>query len=209
MCGIIAVLRRPSTREVPELVELLGLLESVSNSLSVEDLKILKKQVESLDFVNSQLKGLPGFLALLTNEGLIPAIETSLDRLFDFFQTPEVQPSLSSNDVEVLNVLSSRMRDLVWSIKNDRVGSYKRVSDLTSKKFPPSHQGFSALLSLQQALSGLDRLEVRGRDSAGLQILVWDHDLADFEIPEDRLNDLLFCSGSVRKSSNGSLVFPL
>ena len=52
MCGIIAVLRRPSTREVPELVELLGLLESVSNSLSVEDLKILKKQVESLDFVN-------------------------------------------------------------------------------------------------------------------------------------------------------------
>ena len=207
MCGIIAVLRRPSTREVPELVELLGLLESVSNSLSFEDLKMLKKQVESLDFVNSQLKGLPGFLALLNNESLIPTIETSLDRLFDFFQNPEAQTSLSSNDVELLNALSSRMRDFIWSIKNDRIGSYKRVSDLTSKKFLPSHQGFSALLSLQQALSGLERLEVRGRDSAGLQILVWDHDLADVEIPEARLNDLLFCSGSVRKSSNGSLLF--
>ena len=207
MCGIIAVLRRPSSREVPELVELLGLLESVSNSLSLDDLNMLKKHVESLDFVNSQLKGLPGFLALFNNENLVPAIETSLDYLFDFFQNPESQLSLSSDDIEVLNVLSSRMRDLVWSIKNDRIGSYKRVIDLTSKKFNPSHQGFSALLSLQQALSGLDRLEVRGRDSAGLQILVWDHDLDDVEIPEDRLNDLLFRSGSVRKSSNGSLLF--
>ena len=207
MCGIIAVLRRPPSREVPELVELLGLLESVSNSLSLDDLNVLKKHAESLDFVNSQLKGLPGFLALFNNENLVPAIETNLDQLFDFFQNPEKQLSLSSDDVEVLNVLSSRMRDLVWSIKKDRIGSYKRVIDLTSKKFTPSHQGFSALLSLQQALSGLDRLEVRGRDSAGLQILVWDHNLDDVEIPEDRLNDLLFRSGSVRKSSNGSLLF--
>jgi len=207
MCGIIAVLRRPSSREVPELVELLGLLESVSNSLSLDDLNMLKEHAESLDFVNFQLKGLPGFLALFNNEDLVPAIETILDQLFDFFQNPEKQLSLSSDDVEVLNVLSSRMRDLVWSIKKDRIGSYKRVIDLTSKKFTPSHQGFSALLSLQQALSGLDRLEVRGRDSAGLQILVWDHDLDDVEIPEDRLNDLLFRSGSVRKSSNGSLLF--
>jgi glucosamine--fructose-6-phosphate aminotransferase (isomerizing) len=207
MCGIIAVLRRPSSREVPDLVELLGLLESVSNSLSLDDLNMLKKQVESLDFINSQLKGLPGFLGLFNNESLVPAIETNLEQLFDFFQNLEKQLSLSSEDVEVLNGLLSKMRDLAWSIKNDRIGSYRRVFDLTSKKFDPSQQGFSVLLSIQQALSGLDRLEVRGRDSAGLQILVWDHDLADAEIPRDRLNDMLFRSGSVRKSSNGSLLF--
>ena len=50
-------------------------------------------------------------------------------------------------------------------------------------------------------------MEVRGRDSAGLQVLVWDHDLDDVEIPRDRLNDMLFRSGSIRKSSNGSLLF--
>jgi len=207
MCGIIAVLRRPSSREVPDLVELLGLLESVSNSLSLDDLNMLKKQVKSLDFVNSQLKGLPGFLGLFNNESLVPAIETNLEQLFDFFQNLEKQLSLSSEDVEVLNGLLSKMHDLAWSIKNDRIGSYRRVFDLTSKKFDPSQQGFSVLLSAQQALSGLDRLEVRGRDSAGLQILVWDHNLADAEIPRDRLNDMLFRSGSVRKSSNGSLLF--
>ncbi|HAQ05020.1 MAG TPA: glucosamine-6-phosphate synthase, partial [Acidimicrobiaceae bacterium] len=135
------------------------------------------------------------------------AIEKSLDQLFDFFQNPEMQLPASSDDVEVLNVLSSKVRDLAWSIKNDRIGSYRKVSALTSKKFIPSQQGFSILLSLEQALSGLDRLEVRGRDSAGLQVLVWDHDLDDVEIPRDRLNDMLFRSGSIRKSSNGSLLF--
>ena len=99
------------------------------------------------------------------------------------------------------------MRDLVWSINNDRIGSYKGVVDLVSKKFDTSSHGFSILLSIQQALSGLDRLEVRGRDSAGLQILVWDHDLHDDEIPRDRLNDPLFRSGSIRKLINGSLLF--
>ena len=163
--------------------------------------------MDSLDFVNSQLKGLPGFLALYNNESLVSAIEKSLDQLFDFFQNPEMQLSASSDDVEVLNVLSSKVRDLAWSIKNDRIGSYRKVSALTSKKFIPSQQGFSILLSLEQALSGLDRLEVRGRDSAGLQVLVWDHDLDDVEIPRDRLNDMLFRSGSIRKSSNGSLLF--
>ncbi|MDC0234206.1 hypothetical protein OAK28_02155, partial [Acidimicrobiia bacterium] len=143
MCGIIAVLRRPSSREVPELLELFGLLESVSNSFSLNDPAMLEKQVDSLDFVNSQLKGSPGFLALYNNESLVSAIEKSLDQLFDFFQNPEMQLSASSDDVEVLNVLSSKVRDLAWSIKNDRIGSYRKVSALTSKKFIPSQQGFS------------------------------------------------------------------
>ena len=207
MCGIIAVLRRPSSREVPELLELFGLLESVSNTFSLHDPGMLEKQEDSLEYVNSQFKGLPGILALYNNESHVSAIEKSLDQLFDFFQNPEMQLSASSDDVEVLNVLSSKVRDLAWSIKNDRIGSYRKVSALTSKKFIPSQQGFSILLSLEQALSGLDRLEVRGRDSAGLQVLVWDHDLDDVEIPRDRLNDMLFRSGSIRKSSNGSLLF--
>ena len=32
-------------------------------------------------------------------------------------------------------------------------------------------------LPIQQALSAIDRLEVRGRDSAGLHVFVWGHDI--------------------------------
>ena len=56
---------------------------------------------------------------------------------------------------------------------------------------------------LQLALSALDRLEVRGRDSAGLHVLVRDHGL-DLDDPTvrrmvaERIADPLFCGGAVR-----------
>ena len=130
MCGIIAVLRRPSSREVPDLVGLNNLLDSITSSLSMEDLNTLKKQVDSLDFVNSQLKGLPGFLALFHNEGLISQIERNLEDISEFLTNPTDLISFSSDDVEALNSSLTMMRDLVWSINNARIGSYKGVVDL-------------------------------------------------------------------------------
>jgi glutamine---fructose-6-phosphate transaminase (isomerizing) len=58
-------------------------------------------------------------------------------------------------------------------------------------------------LSIQQALSALDRLEVRGRDSAGLHVFVWGHDLGPDDpavrVPlAERSEDPLFQGGSVR-----------
>ena len=85
MCGIIAVLRRPSSREVPDLMKFNDLLDSIANSLSLEDLIVLKKQVESLDFVNSQLKGLPGFFDILQKEDLVAEIEKKLILISVFF----------------------------------------------------------------------------------------------------------------------------
>ena len=41
----------------------------------------------------------------------------------------------------------------------------------------PGRRRSPATSSIQQALSAIDRLEVRGRDSAGLHVFVWDHGL--------------------------------
>ena len=70
----------------------------------------------------------------------------------------------------------------------------------------PARAGY---LAIQQALSAIDRLEVRGRDSAGLHVFVWDHDL-DLDDPAvaadlaARGGDPLFQSGSARAVPNGS-----
>ena len=66
----------------------------------------------------------------------------------------------------------------------------------------PGRPGVAVLLSLHQALSALDRLEVRGRDSAGLEVQLTGHGLdpADPEVAgmlADR-SDPLFSSGAVR-----------
>ena len=58
-------------------------------------------------------------------------------------------------------------------------------------------------LSIQQALSAIDRMEVRGRDSAGLHVFVWNHslDVTDPSIASaiaGRTPDPLFQAGSVR-----------
>ena len=58
----------------------------------------------------------------------------------------------------------------------------------------------------QQALSAIDRMEVRGRDSAGIHLFVWQHalDLHDPAIAAQvarRSADPLFQNGSVRRRS--------
>ncbi len=42
----------------------------------------------------------------------------------------------------------------------------------------PSPSSLGGYLVVQQAFSAIDRLEVRGRDSAGLHVFVWGHDIA-------------------------------
>src|SRR5204862_7623650 len=65
--------------------------------------------------------------------------------------------------------------------------------------------------SIQVALAALDRLEVRGRDSAGVHVLVDGHGL-DLDDPhvrgllEARSQDRLFPSGAVR-APDGALAF--
>ena len=75
----------------------------------------------------------------------------------------------------------------------------------------PSWSAIEVGTSIQQALSALDRLEVRGRDSAGLTVLVRDHglDLADPAVARlvaARAGDHLFRSNAVR-TPEGHLSF--
>src|SRR5437773_2068581 len=63
----------------------------------------------------------------------------------------------------------------------------------------PGDAALDAYWSVHVALSAIDRLEVRGRDSAGVHLLVTGHrlDPSDPEIAR-RAGDQLFRSGSVR-----------
>src|SRR5438132_5715506 len=66
-----------------------------------------------------------------------------------------------------------------------------------------------AYWAVHVALSAIDRLEVRGRDSAGIHLLVTGHELdpSDAEIAR-RAGDPLFRSGSVRLVPDSGLVQP-
>ena len=72
------------------------------------------------------------------------------------------------------------LADAVWSIREDRLATAQAVADLLGPDAPEATEGLVAgWWAIQVALSALDRLEVRGRDSAGIAVMVTAEDSLD------------------------------
>jgi len=207
MCGIIAVLRRPSGRAVPGSDDVLALLAAAVDFLGTADPSRLSDAADLLEAADRLLGGVPGLLALDRDPSLVGRVTATL----------AVAPALlvgfeevlgESTDVEEANAALVRVRDALWSVTRDRLGTHAGVASLRSAAPAPSDAGLAVLLSTQQALSAIDRLEVRGRDSAGLQLTLWDHGLdpADPAVVA-RTADPLHRTGSVRVLDGGGLAF--
>ena len=221
MCGIIAILRRPPSRDVPTAESILSLLIDASSMLGGLDGPQMAGRVTAaagqVAEADRLLGGLPGLLALDRDAGLagrittaladlpaqITAMEAALER-----RVATADGSDSSDGVEAANAALVGLRDAVWGVTRDRLGTHVGVVSLRSSRTAPSDAGLGVLLSIQQALSAVDRLEVRGRDSAGIQVTVWNHDLAadDPEVA-GRTADGLHRTGSVRVLDGGGLAF--
>jgi glucosamine--fructose-6-phosphate aminotransferase (isomerizing) len=98
----------------------------------------------------------------------------------------------------------------VWAIRNDRLPTAAAVRELAGDGRPPPPAAVAAYLSIQIALSAIDRLEVRGRDSAGIHVLVTGHavglDSDEVHRQLEQRSDPLFTSGAVR-TPEGHLAF--
>ncbi|MEC9000875.1 MAG: SIS domain-containing protein [Actinomycetota bacterium] len=213
MCGIIAVLRRQATRDVPTSDEVLAsLVAGVDRlrGLTGDDLPnagALAAAAVSVETADHLLGGAPGLLALTRDPGLAGRIEAAIADVPNL--VADVEAALEDHDGDAANVEAAnaglvRLRDAVWAVERDRLGTRVGVASLVAST-SPSDAGLAVLLSVQQALSAIDRLEVRGRDSAGLQVTVWNHGIAvDDPALTDRLVDPLHRSGSVRILDDGA-----
>ena len=88
------------------------------------------------------------------------------------------RPSTSSET----NAALVRAKDVLWALRRDRLRTAAAVVG-AGRAGRPGQAALAGFLSVQLALSAIDRLEVRGRDSAGLHLFVWDHGL-DLDDPE-------------------------
>ena len=225
MCGIIAVLRRRSTRDAPDLGDLEAhLAEAVTRfdaiPTSADPIADASEVAAILESVDRALSGIPGLGALLGDRLALAALE---HRAEDLARTlarvdAEVEAVLGAglvDDVESLNAALVRSKDALWAIRRDRLRSARAVDDLSGGD--TSLPAIETYASIQIALSAIDRLEVRGRDSAGLSVLVQGHglDLADPTVARlvGERRDGLFTSGTVRggiedgRDSAGQLAF--
>jgi glutamine---fructose-6-phosphate transaminase (isomerizing) len=222
MCGIVAVIARPSTRRVPDLGAVVAEVQGVAATLlaigaaPVADLEAVAARLEAAE---RELRGTPGLTALLPAghaERLLAAVgpvEAALDAIDADLDAGRIV--LSVGELEAVNAALVRLRDAWWALSRDRVRAAEDVAALIGPDAPEAREE-DALLgwwSINVALTSIDRLEVRGRDSAGIHVLVTDHGL-DLDAPEIRaqLNtraaDDLFRSTAARTPAGAlSLVY--
>ncbi|MEX0664031.1 MAG: SIS domain-containing protein [Acidimicrobiia bacterium] len=208
MCGIIGVVRRRSTRLAPALAPLVEELEAAAVRLGswAGDVADLNAAAAAIERVDAALRGVPGVTALLTDRPGAVGIDHHSEALTNLFTASERRldqdaASLGAADLEAVNAAMLRAKDAVWAVRNDRLRTARAVADLAGSDASPA--AIEAYTSIQIALSALDRLEVRGRDSAGIHLLVRGHglDFADAAVAglvNRRASDPLFAHGAVR-----------
>ncbi|HEX9546470.1 MAG TPA: SIS domain-containing protein, partial [Acidimicrobiales bacterium] len=234
MCGIIAVLRRPSERTAPlssTIIETLDearlrLVEAAervtSDPTALED---LVEVAALLELTDQSLRGTAGLSCLLSEPTLAVtdavgerarSLEATVAELEARLDQPEGPGALMPATLEEVNAAVVRLKDAVWAIGQDRLQTARAVADLLAPgggDGPPSPGALEAFWAIQVALASLDRLEVRGRDSAGLHLLLTDHglDLSASDVRAllgARASDPLFTSLAVRTPAGHlSLVY--
>jgi len=218
VCGIIAVLRQRSSRPVPDGAELIAGLQRAGAALAeVSSADGLAGRVRAaageVAVVDALLRGVPGVRALTAAPSLADDLEAALDvvrirsgeleRRLDAGEVP-----LEADELEAVNAALLALKDGLWAVGRDRLRTAREVASLAGEG--AGEATIAGYLSVQLALSAIDRLEVRGRDSAGLHLLVDGHglDLAAPQVAEElaRRGDRLFTDGNVR-AADGRLGF--
>ena len=207
MCGIIGIVSRPSGRAVPAPAAVLALLDEAV--AAGDDLAAAARLLSAAD---EMLRGDAGIVALAGNLTLAGDIIGRLDLVDARADSAEAGLDLIHGDsaaIDAAAAVVSAVRDASWSLRRDRLRTADAVHALAGAG--AAHHTLHGYLSVQQALSAIDRMEVRGRDSAGIGVVVWGADLSAVtsrfagDIAR-RCADDLFTNNSVR-SASGNLLF--
>ncbi|MCK5942204.1 MAG: glucosamine-6-phosphate synthase, partial [Planctomycetes bacterium] len=213
MCGIIAVLRRASRRTPPAPDHLRALLTEAEAQLAgAPTAEHLDAAADSLGALDRDLRGVAGLWTLLQDGALADELTgrtAALQQQVDAIERAFDDGVASDADLEQRNRAMVRLKDGLWAVQRDRVPHAHAVRELAGGGELPHQEAAAAFSSLQAALSALDRLEVRGRDSAGVSVIVSGVDVDEPELRralDARDLDPLFQNGAVR-CADGNLNF--
>lgn len=215
MCGIVAIVRGTNHGSPADIAALARRLVALEARLEIDPGSWPQRMTEVADelkAVDRCLRGVPGVTGLLGDPQSAQAISENCSRLGELVLDAEAyldDPSheLDAAQVEPTNAALLACKDALWAIGRDRLRAAGGVSGLSPAV--PGPDGIAVLLSIHQALSALDRLEVRGRDSAGVEVQLCGHglDLSDPVVAEalGRRGEPTFASGAARLV-DGTLV---
>ncbi len=186
MCGIVAIATQSDDRPpvepellVPVLLEAAQELAGIDNP--VTQIPQLRHAAEMCREVDHRLRSLPGVRRLVGNSQIQTATSKAAKKLANELARIDALLDMSYPDSAVSAIaeateLTGQLADSVFAIARDRLRTATAIADLYTSADSASpalpDAAIIGLWAIQVALSSLDRLEVRGRDSAGLQVFV-------------------------------------
>ncbi|MCY3931509.1 MAG: SIS domain-containing protein [Acidobacteria bacterium] len=191
MCGIVAILMRPHPGPAIDSRELLEGLAAAGRAAEAavrdsgraeaqELASSLSAAASGLADWDRRLRARPAVRSLVRDESLRAAIADALAPCSAAVSRLEVSldagaARFGDAGLEAVNRAAAALADAEWAIRRDRLRTAAEVSGLAPAG--AGDAGLDVLIAVQQAFSSLDRLEIRGRDSAGLFLLLSRHGL--------------------------------
>ncbi|MCX7817122.1 MAG: SIS domain-containing protein [Syntrophales bacterium] len=224
-CGIVGILhvKRPLTSNSKVHLEkfsetfkkalckgfhiLLNGTTSVDQYLGGDD--ILRELEESYQAIKSDVS----FESIIRNEEMEKQLKTSLQDLNTFITSEEKNidnyaSGRSTSEMELINSRLSILRDIAWGLEYDVLDNKNKIISLAGAHSinEISSVAFHRYHRLNLLLNSLDRLEVRGRDSAGVEISFSFKDKVQFETIINRLKDKGLWEEFINRSRPGDLL---
>src|SRR4051794_27653390 len=172
MCGIIAILQRPARRSAPEAKDLLALLDEARAVLEHDAADLassVHRAAVAVEKVDRLLRGAAGVRALVDHASVVSLVGAGITAVDDRAAAFEAAVDggtirFNAHELEAFNVALTRLKDAIWAVRADRLRTAREVAALAGVRATPS--AVDACFAIQLSLSAIDRLEVRGRDSA-------------------------------------------
>lgn len=167
MCGIVAFVRKSIDAQAADLSDLVDILASIpkddSDLANKVDLEMLTVRAE-------QCVSLSGTIALVRNSDLRKEIQELTDGL-----RARVDNALSENEnlTEIDKEKLLTLNDALWRMSKDACAGAEQVATFISHHGDisiASENVIAIYRSINLVLRSIDRIEVRGRDSAGIGI---------------------------------------
>ena len=192
-------------------IESHGHVECLINSLSL-DVHYLggEKNIQSLLKTVSSYKRDGLFNELFHNDQIQSTLKALADRLKKIIDTEDELISyhagtLSIDETDMMSLRIEDLKDIYWCLESEILDNIIKIQSLTDrfeKTFTPG--ALEVFKKINSVFNSIDRLEVRGRDSAGIS-LMFVLKAADFNQYEAMLRDEGHNEEMIERSERGVL----
>ncbi|VEN74277.1 Glutamine--fructose-6-phosphate aminotransferase [Candidatus Desulfarcum epimagneticum] len=150
--------------------------------------------IEAVADAARRLKNERPFFEIYRTPAILEKISALHGRLSDRVGREEkaLSDRMGNLGSEMVRVMSRRIdsaKDIAWSLKSETANNILKAQNLAGKSARSlSMRGLSVFKAVNSVLNGIDRLEVRGRDSAGISVM-FTLKASDFEALQARLKE--------------------